>query len=78
MKAPLNQLLSQSYHASESGITFTCSSDNIVMGLSELLMVFTHRLGYKVESSKNLGFTLALWGVLLDQELLRISCVVVA
>lgn len=47
-------------------LVFKCSSDNF-----QLLMMFIHVFGDKMESSKSLGFTLALWEVLLEQELLE-------
>lgn len=47
-------------------LVFKCSSDNI-----QLLMMFIHIFGGKTESSKSLGFTLALLEVLLEQELLE-------
>lgn len=47
-------------------LIYKCSSDNI-----QLLMMFIHIFGDKTESSKSLGFTLALLEVLLEQELLE-------
>lgn len=46
-------------------LVFKCSSDN-----TQLLMIFIQVFGDEMESSKSLGFTLALLEVLLEQELL--------
>ena len=51
--------------------TFKCSSDSILLVFIRVLIMFTHGFGDKIESSKNLGFTLVLGGVFLEQELLE-------
>lgn len=51
--------------------TFKCSR-KYAMVFIRVLIMFTHGFGGKMESSKNLGFTLVPWGVFLEHELLEL------